>query len=146
MSIMVQFMCAQWFPASTTRPRSATTFRTLKLFHALTMQGKVNSYDFYNGIRRLTSSSGTRETKVRQSTFLITHIMNFSFRIATRNLCAPFGSSVIFAWRSVLDVHTTHKALRRHKLASLLCAVLHVRSLELTCPTVGLMLLKTIST
>lgn len=64
LSIMVQFMRAKWFPASTSRPRCATTFRALKLFHALTMQGKVNPYDFYNGIHRLSSGSGTREITV----------------------------------------------------------------------------------
>lgn len=51
-------MRVQWFPATARRPRTAVTLRTLHLFHALTIQGKVNAYDFYNGLVRITDGVG----------------------------------------------------------------------------------------
>jgi hypothetical protein len=51
---VVQLMRAQWFPASAYLPRTVVTLRTLRLFHALTIQGKVNAYDFYRGLERIT--------------------------------------------------------------------------------------------
>jgi hypothetical protein len=61
---VVQFMRAQWFPATVFRPRTVVTFRTLRLFHALTIQGKVNAYDFYNGLVRVTDGAGLSKPKV----------------------------------------------------------------------------------
>jgi hypothetical protein len=60
----VQLMRAQWFPATAFRPRTAVTFRTLRLFHALAIQGKVNAYDFYNGLVRITDGAGLSKPKV----------------------------------------------------------------------------------
>lgn len=61
---VVQLMRAQWFPATANRPRTVVTFRTLCLFHALTIQGKVNAYDFYNGLVRITDGAGLFRPKV----------------------------------------------------------------------------------
>jgi hypothetical protein len=60
----VQLMRAQWFPATVHRPGTVVTFRTLRLFHALTIQGKVNAYDFYNGLVRITDGAGLSTPKV----------------------------------------------------------------------------------
>lgn len=60
---IVQLMRAQWFPATALRPRTVVTFRTLRLFHALTIQGKVNAYDFYNGLVRITDGVGLFKPK-----------------------------------------------------------------------------------
>lgn len=61
---IVQLMRAQWFPATAIRPRTVVTLRTLRLFHALTIQGKVNAYDFYNGLVRITDGAGLSKPKV----------------------------------------------------------------------------------
>ena len=61
---VVQFMRAQWFPATTLRPQTVVTLRTLRLFHALAIQGKVNAYDFYNGLVRITDGAGLFKPKV----------------------------------------------------------------------------------
>jgi hypothetical protein len=60
---IVQLMRAQWFPATARRPRTVVTLRTLRLFHALTIQGKVNAYDFYNGLVRITDGAGLFKPK-----------------------------------------------------------------------------------
>ena len=64
LDLIVQLMCAQWFPATVLRPRTVVTIRTLHLFHALTIQGKVNAYDFYNGLVRITDGAGLSKLKV----------------------------------------------------------------------------------
>lgn len=61
---IVQLMRMQWFPATALDPRTVVTLRTLRLFHALTIQGKVNAYDFYNGLLRITDGAGLFKPKV----------------------------------------------------------------------------------
>ncbi|KAI0060273.1 hypothetical protein BV25DRAFT_1871286 [Artomyces pyxidatus] len=56
-----QLLRARWWPATVKRPRTVTTFRTCKLFHALTIQGKVNAYDFWNGLVRVTDGTGLKK-------------------------------------------------------------------------------------
>jgi hypothetical protein len=64
---IVQLMRARWWPATMLRPRTVVTFATLELFHALTIQGKVNPYEFYSGIARITDGAGTHQLKVSDS-------------------------------------------------------------------------------
>lgn len=63
--VIVQLMRARWWPASMFKPRVAVTFAALELYQALSIQGKVNSYDFYNGLVRLTDGGGVVSVKVR---------------------------------------------------------------------------------
>ena len=65
--LIVQLMRAHWFPATALRPRTVVTLRTLHLFHALTIQGKVNAYDFYNGLVRITDGVGLSKLEVSSS-------------------------------------------------------------------------------
>ena len=46
------------------KPRVVVTFAALELYQALAIQGKVNSYDFYNGLVRLTDGGGVVSVKV----------------------------------------------------------------------------------
>ncbi|VDB96085.1 unnamed protein product [Peniophora sp. CBMAI 1063] len=50
----VQMMRARWWPSTWSRPKTVVTHSTLRLYHAMAMQGKINMYDFYNGIVRIT--------------------------------------------------------------------------------------------
>lgn len=61
---VVQFLRARWWPATMLRPRTLTTFRLLKLFRGVSMPGHNNTYNFYNGIVRISDGSGLREVKV----------------------------------------------------------------------------------
>ena len=61
---VVQMMRARWWPASMHLPKVAVTFAALELFQALAIQGKVNSYDFYNGLVRVTDGGGVVSVKV----------------------------------------------------------------------------------
>jgi hypothetical protein len=64
LNLIVQLMRAQWFPATVLRPCTVVTIRTLRLFHVRTIQGKVNAYDFYNGLVRITDGVGLSKLKV----------------------------------------------------------------------------------
>jgi hypothetical protein len=64
---IIQLMRAGWWPATMLRPRTAVTLTTLRLFHALTIQGKVNPYEFYSGLARITDGAGAHQLKVSGS-------------------------------------------------------------------------------
>lgn len=53
-----QLLREAWFPASFERPRTAFTFDVLDTYHKLTLQGKLNLYDFYLGILQKTDNCG----------------------------------------------------------------------------------------
>lgn len=62
-----QFLRADWFPATHTRPSTAFTIDVLKLFHELTLQAKTNTYDFYQSLLLVTDNSGTAKHPVSDS-------------------------------------------------------------------------------
>ncbi|KAL1937896.1 hypothetical protein VTO73DRAFT_12789 [Trametes versicolor] len=64
-----QFLRADWFPATHTRPSTAFTIDVLKLFHELTLQAKTNTYDFYQSLLRVTDNSGTAKHPHRYKQF-----------------------------------------------------------------------------
>jgi len=53
----VQLLRRGWFPATLARPQTAFTFEFLEVFHELTLQGKVNLYDFYHTILHRTDNA-----------------------------------------------------------------------------------------
>ncbi|KAL6306095.1 hypothetical protein BKA93DRAFT_816669 [Sparassis latifolia] len=46
----VQLLCMRWYPAMPEHPCTAFTFDYLNTFHLLTLQGKINLYDYYKAI------------------------------------------------------------------------------------------------
>ena len=42
----IQLLRAGWFPSTFIRPQTAFTFHSLDFYHELTLQSKVNAYDF----------------------------------------------------------------------------------------------------
>ncbi|KAA1479641.1 hypothetical protein DENSPDRAFT_862064 [Dentipellis sp. KUC8613] len=65
----VQLLRAKWWPMSLDRPQTTVTFRTLQLFHSLSLQAKINSYDFYHSLIRVTNGTGLRQPKNRYAEF-----------------------------------------------------------------------------
>ena len=61
---IVQLLRAGWWPATIEHPETAIDIRTLKQFHALALQGKVNAYDYWLSLQRVASNSGMRDVKV----------------------------------------------------------------------------------
>jgi hypothetical protein len=60
-----QLLRCSWFPATAKEPKTCSTFRVLDMFHTMTLQGKVTTYDFYSGLEKLTDNSGLSKMKVR---------------------------------------------------------------------------------
>ena len=48
----------RWYPASFGRPKTAFTFNLLDTYHKLTLQGKLNLYDFYHAILNKSDNQG----------------------------------------------------------------------------------------
>lgn len=53
-----QLLRMRWYPASFGRPTTAFTFDLLDTYHKLTLQGKVNLYDFYHAILSKSDNQG----------------------------------------------------------------------------------------
>ena len=62
-----QLLRLGWYPASVLRPRTAFTFDLLDLYHKISLQGKLNLYDFYNAIMQRTDNHGCLKLKVGDS-------------------------------------------------------------------------------
>ncbi|KAI0739804.1 hypothetical protein C8Q80DRAFT_1124130 [Daedaleopsis nitida] len=72
----VQVFRLGWFPATTHRPATAFTFRMLSAFHELNLQAKLNLYDYWCSLQRLTDNTGT-------GTHLATHVMRLWRHLTT---------------------------------------------------------------
>ncbi|KAJ8515304.1 hypothetical protein ONZ45_g7245 [Pleurotus djamor] len=66
----VQLLRARWYPASTSRPRTAFTFDCLNTFHLLTLQGKLSAYDYCLSLERKTDNADLHEVMPRYDQFL----------------------------------------------------------------------------
>ena len=53
-----QLLRMRWYPASFNRPKTAFTFDLLETYHKVTLQGKLNLYDFYHAIMHKTDNQG----------------------------------------------------------------------------------------
>ncbi|TDL19767.1 hypothetical protein BD410DRAFT_751691, partial [Rickenella mellea] len=62
---VVQMLRLGWWPATVDRPQSAVTFSALDLFHNLTLQSKMNMYDFYWTLAHLSDNIGVSDLKYR---------------------------------------------------------------------------------
>ena len=56
----------RWYPASFNRPRTVFTFDLLETYHKVTLQGKLNLYDFYLAIMQKTDNQGRSKPVVRK--------------------------------------------------------------------------------
>lgn len=53
-----QLLRMRWYPASFNRPKTAFTFDLLETYHKVTLQGKLNLYDFYHTIMQKSDNQG----------------------------------------------------------------------------------------
>jgi hypothetical protein len=90
LSKTVQILRQGWFPATFTRPQTAFTFDCLSFFHELTLQGKVNLYDFYHTLLRVTDNANLSKTIVSFLIFSETSGLTLS-SIAIQSSIVFFG-------------------------------------------------------
>ena len=62
-----QLLRMRWYPASFNRPRTAFTWDLLETYHKLTLQGKLNLYDFYFAIMQKSDNQGRSKPVVRDN-------------------------------------------------------------------------------
>lgn len=60
----------KWYPASFNRPKTAFTFDLLDTYHKLTLQGKLNLYDFYTATMQKSDNCGRRKVIVSEPVFV----------------------------------------------------------------------------
>ena len=66
-----QFIRVDWYPASILRPKTVFTFDLLDMYHKISLQGKLNLYDFYNAIMQKTDNHGSSKAVVSRSRSVI---------------------------------------------------------------------------
>jgi hypothetical protein len=59
-----QTLRSSWFPATNQELQTCATFHVLEMFHIMTLQGKVTTYNFYGGLEKLTDNTGLGKMKV----------------------------------------------------------------------------------
>ena len=68
-----QLLRMRWYPASFSRPQTALTFDLLDMFHKLTLQGKLNLYDFYLSVFQKTDNQGRLKEMVSNTITNVGH-------------------------------------------------------------------------
>lgn len=71
----IQLLRARWYPATTTNPRTAATFRLLDHFQMYTFESKGSAFEYYQSLSRLTDNTGTRQPKVLSSFYGVVGIL-----------------------------------------------------------------------
>ncbi|KAF9461409.1 hypothetical protein BDZ94DRAFT_1221539 [Collybia nuda] len=67
----VQLLRYRLYPATTTNPKTAATFRCLESYELLSYESKVSSFEYYHALVRLTDNTGTHPPKNRYPKFLL---------------------------------------------------------------------------
>ncbi|KAJ7104828.1 hypothetical protein C8R44DRAFT_639918, partial [Mycena epipterygia] len=65
----IQLLRARLYPATTTNPATAATFRVLRQFHLLSLEAKCSAHHFYNSLARLTNNNGVFQPRNRYNEF-----------------------------------------------------------------------------
>lgn len=61
----IQLLRRGLYPSSRQRVRTCVTFPLLRLFHMLSLMGKVSAYDMYRSVERLTNNTGIKMPRSR---------------------------------------------------------------------------------
>jgi hypothetical protein len=64
-------------------PQTVITIAALKLFHAVSLQGKTTAYHFFNALAKITDNTGSNAFKVSVYLFLPTLLMRWLESVPT---------------------------------------------------------------
>ncbi|KAF7367663.1 hypothetical protein MSAN_00830000 [Mycena sanguinolenta] len=104
-----------WFPSTPDNPKSAITIATLKLFHAVSLQGKTTAYHFFNALAKITDNTGSRAFKRRYQHILrvVRGTLRTRFLKARKELARQQAALDVFsqaqkqdvpAWQAAVDI------------------------------------------
>jgi hypothetical protein len=105
-TFIAQIFRQRWLPATWKQPRTAFTYALLRMFHIVNLQSKVNMYDWYKSLLRLSNNAGLDYQPVRQ-----VHISQVDHRLLLNrtiitNLRLLFESGATFSSSNVPDEFT----------------------------------------
>jgi len=89
-SAEVQLLRSSLYPVTSMNPKSAATFRLMKLFHLLSFESKCSGYEFYNTLSRYTDNVGVNCSRVGVCILLLAFLKLLtlkSHRIAMTSSC-----------------------------------------------------------
>ncbi|KAG2746300.1 hypothetical protein P692DRAFT_201840978 [Suillus brevipes Sb2] len=66
----IQILRSRWYPATTTDPRTAATFRLLDKFQMYTFESKGSAFEYWQTLSRLSDNTGTKPPKDRYEALL----------------------------------------------------------------------------
>lgn len=69
LDVYKQLLRIGWYAATPIEPKTCATFDVMKLFHLLSLQGKMSHYDFYKTLQYRTDNTGTVKLPVSNSLF-----------------------------------------------------------------------------
>ena len=90
-----QLLRVRWYSASTLRPQTAFTFDVLDTYHKVSLQGKLNLYDFYATIMQKTDNCGRSNIKVRFSILCSIEQLKFPYSTSITKWLGVSASGVI---------------------------------------------------
>lgn len=67
LDVYQQLLRADFYPATVLEPQTCATFEVMKLFHLLSLEGKVSAYHFYKTLHYRTENSGIEYVPVSLS-------------------------------------------------------------------------------
>lgn len=90
-----QLLQMGWYPASFDRPQTAFSFDLLETYHKITLQGKLNLYDFYIAIMQKTDNQGQSKDIVRRLSCFVLNVPNSPLESISPNfaLCSAVETS-----------------------------------------------------
>ncbi|KAJ7354323.1 hypothetical protein DFH08DRAFT_955717 [Mycena albidolilacea] len=102
-----QLLSYGWFPMTPDNPQSAITISALKLFHAISLQGKTTAYHFFNALAKITNNMGSNTFKVFTYPRLYHIVLMFcsvgiSWRFGSYANSVTFALSNTEAWAMIL--------------------------------------------
>ncbi|KAI9568358.1 hypothetical protein HD554DRAFT_2205055 [Boletus coccyginus] len=53
-----QLLCMSWYPTMTTRLWTAVTFQSLEIFHLISLESKISTYEYYNALQHVVNNTG----------------------------------------------------------------------------------------
>jgi hypothetical protein len=101
-----QVLRRSWFPATTLEPQTCATFRLLEVFHIMTLQGKVTTYDYYSGLEKLRDNTGLQKLKVRTE---------YSYFVTTLTQLSIGSIQIFYAHHAGVAAHRDAETRRSRK-------------------------------
>ena len=121
-----QLLRVCWYPASVHRPQTVFTFDLLDTYHKVSLQGKLNLYDFYNAIMQKTDNHRGSKPKVSVITPVATNDLIVAKSIGTMRCHDACDSGAISRKSSEVELATQLQQSTSSAMGHLRLSVLRI--------------------